>query len=53
MLSDGVYASAEIPPTDSVLLWLGVGVPTVQEWLLYNVMFSVGKCDAGISHRCS
>lgn len=25
MLSEGVYATAEVPPTDSVLLWLGVG----------------------------
>ena len=25
MLSEGVYATADIPPTDSVLLWLGVG----------------------------
>ena len=24
LLSDGVYAIAEIPPTDKVLLWLGV-----------------------------
>ena len=26
MLSEGVFASAEIPPTSSVLLWLGVCV---------------------------
>ncbi len=25
LLSDSVYGTAEIPPTDSVLLWLGVG----------------------------
>ena len=24
LLSNGVYATAEIPPTDKVLLWLGV-----------------------------
>lgn len=24
LLSDGVYATAEIPPTDKVMLWLGV-----------------------------
>ena len=26
MLSEGVFASAEVPPTSSVLLWLGVSV---------------------------
>lgn len=24
MLSDGVYATAALPPTDTVMLWLGV-----------------------------
>ena len=27
MLSEGVHAMAEIPPTDTVLLWLGVSLP--------------------------
>ena len=27
MLSKGVHAMAEIPPTDTVLLWLGVSLP--------------------------
>ena len=26
-LSKGVHAMAEIPPTDTVLLWLGVSLP--------------------------
>ncbi len=31
LLSDGVYATAAIPPSDTVLLWLGVSKPHAWE----------------------
>ena len=36
MLSEGVYACAEVPPTDSVLLWLGVRVSESNEGSGYS-----------------
>ena len=42
MLSEGVYATAEVPPTDSVLLWLGVGCvnSTVH---FYQILSSISR----------
>lgn len=38
LLSDGVYAKAELPPTDTVMLWLGVSLVWGRE-ILREVLY--------------